>query len=133
MTEALEPLNRIVLKDIANNKYGVRANGLGGYDHAYLNMLFGPDATKELYLQADWARRLKFQGNPTGTAAAEGQLGTHLSNWGKLAKMTTAAKMSMQRDPVSFLPPRPTPAVRTTPFAMQPPVDSEMTTLRNLR
>jgi hypothetical protein len=105
---AIQALRRSVVNDIANNKFTIRNDGLGGYSHEYLNALFGPGTTKQLYLKADLARRIGYDANPSGTGSAISVLeqgtvnpATALLRQGKL---TTFAKLSMPRDPLSFLP-----------------------------
>ena len=115
---AVQALRRSVVNDISNNKFTVRNGGLGGYSHEYLNALFGPDVTKELYLKSDLARRIGYDANPSGTGSAMSVLeqGGSIKNQPKL---TAFARLSMPRDPLSFLPAKPT--VRTTPFSSAPP------------
>ena len=74
-----------------------------GYSDSYLKALFGPEKTKELYIQANLARRLNYDPNPSGTAASLQSL-DQLKPWNQ-AKMGLAAKLSMPRDPLSYLPP----------------------------
>lgn len=116
---AVQALRRSVINDISNNKFTVRNGGLGGYSHEYLNALFGPDVTKELYLKSDLARRIGYDANPSGTGSAMSVLeqGGSIKNQPKL---TAFAKLSMPRDPLSFLPAKPT--IRKTPFAAPAPV-----------
>jgi hypothetical protein len=99
---ALEPLRRQVVQDIAQSRFNIGHDGIGGYSDSYLKALFPPDQVKELYLKGDLANRLKYDPNPSGTGsnlAATSQL-----TLGNQAKMSAAAKMSMPRDPLSFLP-----------------------------
>jgi hypothetical protein len=117
MDAGLEPLRRQVLSDIASRGFSVRGGELGGYSDAYLRELFGPDTTKNLYLKADLAGRLRINANPSGTGgniASVSQLGLNAQ-----AKATAAARYAMPRDPLSFLPEaaRQTPPIRTTPFS----------------
>jgi len=67
-----------------------------------LKTLFDPDTVKELYLKADLANRLKYDPNPSGTGANISSV-SQLGAWNQ-AKMSAAAKLSMPRDPLSFLP-----------------------------
>jgi hypothetical protein len=99
---AIQALRRSVVNDIANNKFTVRAGGLGGYSHEYLNALFGPDVTKQFYLKADLARRIGYDANPSGTGSAMSVL-EQGGNIKSQPKLTTFAKLSMPRDPLSFL------------------------------
>lgn len=101
MDAALEPLKRQVVQDIARNRFNVSHYGLGGYSDSYLRELFGPEQAKELYLNGDWARRLQYDPNPSGTAGGIQSLDQLTA--GNQAKMTLAAKLSMPRDPLSFL------------------------------
>jgi hypothetical protein len=118
MTAALEPLKRQVIQDIARSRFRIAHDGLGGYDDAYLKALFSPAEVKELYLKADLANRLQYDPNPSGTGGAASSI-SQLGFWNQ-AKMSAAAKLSMPRDALSYLPARAVPAVRTTPFAALP-------------
>jgi hypothetical protein len=98
---ALEPLRRQVIQDIAQSRFNIGHDGIGGYSDSYLKALFPPEQVKELYLKGDLANRLKYDPNPSGTGsnlAATSQL-----TLGNQAKMSAAAKLSMPRDPLSFL------------------------------
>lgn len=123
MDAALEPLRRQVVQDIAKSRFNISHDGVGGYSDSYLKELFSPEQVKELYLKADLAGRLKYDPNPSGTAAGVQSL--EQLTLGNQAKMATAAKLSMPRDPLSFLPSKqgaPSPAVipkgNPTPFAI---------------
>lgn len=108
----LEPLKRQVIEDVAKNNFGIGKDGLGGYSHAFLNTLFGPEATKELYLKADLGRRFRWEVNPSGTSnvmIGESQL-LHPEP-SKLGLLAGAAKASMPQNPKNFLPD----AVRSNP------------------
>ncbi len=97
----LEPLRRQVVQDIAQSRFNIGHDGIGGYSDSYLKALFPAEQVKELYLKGDLANRLKYDPNPSGTGsnlAATSQL-----TLGNQAKMSAAAKMSMPRDPLSFL------------------------------
>lgn len=61
------PLARQAVEDIKNGGFRVTPSGLGGYPDSFLRSLLGPDATKELYLKADIARRLAENYNPSGS------------------------------------------------------------------
>ncbi len=61
------PLARQAVQDISNGGFRVTPQGLGGYPDTFLRSLLGPDATKELYLKADIARRLAENYNPSGS------------------------------------------------------------------
>lgn len=106
---AIEALKRQVINDIQKSRFNISHNGLGDYSDAYLRELFGPETTKELYLQSDLMKRLKFDPNPSGT-------GSQLNLWHQ-TKAQVAAKLSLPKDPLSFLSDQGAPAVRTTPFA----------------
>ncbi len=98
---ALEPLRRQVIQDIAQSRFNISHDGIGGYSDSYLKALFPPEQVKELYLKGDLANRLKYDPNPSGTGsnlAATSQL-----TIGNQAKMSMAAKLSMPRDPLSYL------------------------------
>ena len=119
MTAALEPLKRQVVQDIARSRFRIAHDGLGGYDDSYLRALFSPAEVKELYLKADLANRLQYDPNPSGTGANISSL-SQLGFWNQ-AKMSAAAKLSMPRDALSFLPQKAAAQpVRTTPFAALP-------------
>ena len=116
MPEALAPLRRQVIDDIAKSKFRLGHDGLGGYSDEYLKAVFDPADVKELYLKSDLAHRLHYDPNPAGTGANISSL-SQLGFWNQ-TKMSAAAKLSMPRDPLSFLPPKTAPpTVRTTPFA----------------
>ena len=79
MDSVIEALRRQALTDIANRGFKVTGDGLGGYSDSFLNQLFGNDATKELYLNGELARRMGFQVNPSGTSnVLLGRDGCHL-------------------------------------------------------
>ena len=99
---ALEPLRRQVVQDIARNRFNVNHYGIGGYSDAYLKALFPADQVEELYLNGSWARRLNYDPNPSGTAGGIQSLEQLTA--GNQAKMALAAKLSMPRDPLSYLP-----------------------------
>jgi hypothetical protein len=61
------PLARQAVEDIKNGGFRVTQSGLGGYPDTFLRSLLGPDATKELYMKADIARRLAENYNPSGS------------------------------------------------------------------
>ncbi len=102
-SDFLGPLRRSVVKDIQLSRFRVGADdGLGGYSHDYLSQLFSPQDLKELYVQSDLAGRLHYDPNPSGTASGISAI-NELKFWNQ-AKSSAAAKMSMPRDPTSFLP-----------------------------
>lgn len=101
MDAALEPLRRQVMQDIARSRFNVGHEGLGGYSDGYLKTLFSPEQVKELYLKADLAGRLKYDPNPSGTGSNITSI--EQLKLGNQTKMSAAAKMSMPRDPLSFL------------------------------
>jgi hypothetical protein len=103
MDAAVEPIKRQVIQDIAQNKFTVGRDGLGGYSDSFLNTLFGPAGKKELYLKADIARRIGWDANPSRTSDV--MLGAEqLGNASKMAQFAGAAKVSMPRNPTSYLP-----------------------------
>jgi hypothetical protein len=104
MTAALEPLKRRVVTGIASGKnpFAIKGEGLGGYSHAYLHTLFGPDEAKELSLHGELARRLGYEVNPSGTSRPL-MTSDQLSNPAKLAAFFGAAKASMPRRAASYL------------------------------
>ena len=98
---ALEPLRRQVIQDIAQSRFNIGHDGIGGYSDSYLKALFPAEQVKELYLKGDLANRLKFDPNPSGTAG--GLQSLDQLKLGNQAKMTTAAKLSMPKDALSYL------------------------------
>jgi len=105
LTPALDALKRRVVEDITNQHFRIGKNGLAGYPDAYLQKLFGPDDTKELYMKAEIGRRFKWEINPSGTSnvmLAEHQL-THPEP-SKLGIPVGAAKVSMPKEASTFLP-----------------------------
>jgi hypothetical protein len=98
---AIEPLKRQVIQDIAQSRFNVGHDGLGGYSDSYLKALFSPEEVKELYLKGDLANRLKFDPNPSGTAG--GLQSLDQLKFGNQSKMTLAAKLSMPKDALSYL------------------------------
>lgn len=63
----LGPLARQAVEDIKTGGFRVTPSGLGGYPDSFLRSLLGPDATKELYLKANIAKRLAENYNASGT------------------------------------------------------------------
>lgn len=63
----LGPLARQAVEDIKNGGFRITPGGLGGYPDTFLRSLLGPEATKELYLKGDIARRLAENYNPSGS------------------------------------------------------------------
>lgn len=106
MDSALEPLRRQVVQGIARNRFNVGRDGLGGYSDSYLKALFGDAQTKELYLKGDIAKRLNYDPNPSGTGSNIASI--EQLKLGTQAKISAAAKLSMPRDPLSYLPPKAT-------------------------
>ena len=98
---AMEPLRRQVIQDIAQSRFNIGHDGIGGYSDSYLKALFPAEQVKELYLKGDLANRLKFDPNPSGTAG--GLQSLDQLKLGNQAKMTTAAKLSMPKDALSYL------------------------------
>lgn len=104
----LGPLKNQVVQDIASKGFGIRGNTLAGYDHSFLNELFGPNATQELYTKSELARRLGVEVNPSGTGRiniARDELGWKPWNW---VRGETAARASMPRNPSVFVGNKPT-------------------------
>lgn len=144
MDAALEPLKRQVVQDIAQSRFRVGHDGIGGYSDSYLKALFSSAEVKELYLKGDLANRLQFDPNPSGTGSNISSL-SQLGLWNQ-TKMSAAAKLSMPKDALSFLPPkaatasmpgrsalpsRPAlPAGNLTPFAVPAEGESEIERMR---
>ena len=104
MDAGLQALKRQVLTDVANRGFRVNPNGLAGYSDSFLNQLFGPAATKEIYLNGELARRMNFQLNPSGTSnvlLGMEQLSPEPSRW---MLPVGAAKVSMPKPAGTFLP-----------------------------
>src|SRR6266850_251137 len=140
MDAALEPLKRQVVQDIAQSRFRIGHDGIGGYSDSYLKALFSPAEVKELYLKGDLANRLQFDPNPSGTGSNISSL-SQLGLWNQ-TKMSAAAKLSMPKDALSFLPQKATkasmpgrsvlatrsvlPAGNLTPFAIPESGESEI-------
>ena len=99
---ALEPLRRQVIQDIAQSRFNIGHDGIGGYSDQYLKALFPPEQVKELYLKGDLANRLKYDPNPSGTAG--GLQALEQLTFGNQGKMAIAARLSMPKDALSYLP-----------------------------
>ena len=99
---ALEPLRRQVIQDIAQSRFNISHDGIGGYSDSYLQALFPPEQVKELYLKGDLANRLKYDPNPSGTAG--GLQALDQLTFGNQGKMAIAARLSMPRNALSYLP-----------------------------
>lgn len=98
----LGPLARQAVEDIKNGGFRVTPSGLGGYPDTFLRSLLGPDATKELYLKADIARRLAENYNPSGSGRAV--LGASQALHPIAAVAAQAARIrSMPQSAVSYL------------------------------
>jgi hypothetical protein len=98
----LGPLARQAVEDIKNGGFRVTQNGLGGYPDSFLRSLLGPDATKELYMKADIARRLAENYNPSGSGKV--LLGaSQIKPWMAVAAQGARAR-SMPVEAASFLP-----------------------------
>jgi hypothetical protein len=63
----LGPLARQAVEDIKDGGFRVTPSGLGGYPDTFLRSLLGPDATKDIYMKAEIARRLTENYNPSGS------------------------------------------------------------------
>lgn len=104
MDGALEALRRQVITRITRANFAVTKGSLGGFPDTFLRSLFEPADLKQLALKADIARRIKFQLNPSGTGnvlLGAAQLRHPIIEGVPLA---IAGKMSMPREPLSFLP-----------------------------
>lgn len=122
MDAALEPLKRQVVQDIAQSRFRVGHDGLGGYTDSYLKALFSPAEVKELYLKSDLANRINFDPNPSGTGSNISSV-SQLGMWNQ-TKMSAAAKLSMPKDPLSFLPSlrsSPSRTALSSPIRLAPP------------
>ncbi len=98
----LGPLARQAVDDIQSTGFKVTPSGLGGYPDSFLRSLLGPDATKELYLKADVARRLAENYNPSGSGKVA--LGASQLLHPLAAVAAQAARVrSMPRAATSFL------------------------------
>lgn len=98
----LGPLARQTVEDIKNGGFKVTTGGLGGYPDTFLRSLLGPEATKELYMKGEIARRLAENYNPSGS-------GKVILGIGQLnPKVAVAAQIAASRakrvDPLTFLP-----------------------------
>lgn len=103
MEPAIEAIRRQAITDIANRGFRVQGDGLGGYSDTFLNSLFGPKGTKELYLNGELARRMKFQLNPSGTSNV--MLGLEqATNPKALVGSALFGKAAMPRPAGSYLP-----------------------------
>lgn len=101
----LSPIQGQVLRDIAGKNFRATGNTLAGYSDAFLQQLFGPQGAAELYVKSEIARRLNLNINPSGTARkvnAIGQIGWNPASW---MRGETAARVSMPRDPTTFVSP----------------------------
>lgn len=105
MNAAVEAIRRQVITDIANRGFRVQGDGLGGYSDNFLNSLFGPKGTKELYLNGDLARRMKFELNPSGTSNVVVGL-EQATNPRALIASTIFGKAAMPHPAASYLPSR---------------------------
>jgi hypothetical protein len=107
----LAPIQSQVVRDIAGKGFRATGNTLAGYPDSFLQQLFGPDATKELYTRAEMGRRLNLEANSSGSGRlliSKEQLGWNPASW---VRGEAAAQASMPRAPNSFVSPtRPAPA-----------------------
>jgi hypothetical protein len=98
----LGPLARQAVEDIKSGGYRVTKDGLGGYPDTFLRSLLGPDASKELYMKADIARRLSENYNPSGSGKV--LLGaSQVKPWMAVAAQAARSR-SMPAEAASFLP-----------------------------
>src|SRR6202451_683957 len=99
----LGPLARQAVEDIKDGGFKVTTGGLGGYPDTFLRSLLGPEATKELYMKADVARRLAENYNPSGSGKVV--LGASQVFHPVAAVGAQAARLrSMPQDALNFLP-----------------------------
>lgn len=99
----LGPLARQAVEDIKNGGFRITSGGLGGYPDTFLRSLLGPDATKELYLKADIARRLAENYNPSGSGKVVLGAGQLIHPIGAVTAQAARLR-SMPQDPLNFLP-----------------------------
>ncbi len=118
MDPAIEAIRRQVITDIGNRGFRIQGDGLGGYSDSFLRSLFGPGATKELYINADLARRMKFQLNPSGTSNV--MLGAEqMTNPKALIGSSLFGRAAMPKPAQSFLPGPQAPPNFSLPAALQ--------------
>lgn len=101
----LSPIQGQVIRDIASKNFRSSGNTLAGYPDSFLQSLFGPDVTRELYIKSEIGRRLNFEANPSGSGrllVAFDQLGWNPMSW---TRGETAARLSMPRNPNTFVSP----------------------------
>lgn len=98
----LGPLARQAVEDIKNGGFKVTPNGLGGYPDTFLRSLLGPEATKELYLKAQIAKRLSENYNASGSGKVI--LGAAQFNPKIAVAAQVARSRSMPQDALNFLP-----------------------------
>ncbi len=104
----LGPLARQAVEDIKDGGFKVTSGGLGGYPDTFLRSLLGPDATKELYMKANIAKRLAENYNPSGSGKVV--LGASQILHPVLAVGAQAARLrSMPQPALNFLLKAPTP------------------------
>ena len=93
----LAPIQSQVIRDIAGKGFRATGNTLAGYPDSFLQQLYGPDGTKEIYTAAEAARRLNVEVNPSGSGRlliAKDQIGWNPSSW---VRGEAAAQASMPR------------------------------------
>lgn len=98
----LGPLARQAVEDIKNGGFKVTPTGLGGYPDTFLRSLLGPDATKELYVNAQIAKRLSENYNASGSGKV--LLGAAQFNPKIAIAAQVARSRSMPQDALNFLP-----------------------------
>jgi hypothetical protein len=103
MGSGVQALQRQTITDIANRGFKVTPDGLGGYSDSFLNQLFGPARTKELYLNGELARRMGFEMNPSGTSNVLLGLDQLSLTPNRFMIPVGAARLSMPRPAGSFL------------------------------
>lgn len=102
---ALDALRSRVIADVAKRKFTVDREGLGGYSHAFLNTLFGPEGVRTLYIKSEIGRRFNFQMNPSGTSnvmIGESQI-VHPTP-SKIGLMAGSSRLSRPRTATDYLP-----------------------------
>jgi hypothetical protein len=97
------PLARQAVEDIKDGGFRVTPGGLGGYPDSFLRSLLGPEATKELYLKGEVARRLAENYNASGSGKVV--LGASQVLHPVAAVAAQGARLrSMPQDALNFLP-----------------------------
>lgn len=106
----LAPIQSQVMLDIASKGFRATGNTLAGYPDGFLQQLFGPSGTRELYVQAEVGRRMGWNINPSESGKlliAKDQIGWNPASW---IRGEAAARASMPRSPQGYVSPTPTAA-----------------------